>query len=59
MTFKNPFSNWVLGKGIFFSYYLRIYTFLGYTPEDLKGRSAYELHHAQDNETVLKNYKAS
>ncbi|EFX64305.1 hypothetical protein DAPPUDRAFT_13455, partial [Daphnia pulex] len=36
----------------------KIYTFLGYTPEDLKGRSAYELHHAQDNETVLKNYKA-
>ncbi|XP_057377144.1 hypoxia-inducible factor 1-alpha-like isoform X2 [Daphnia carinata] len=35
----------------------KIYEFLGYTPEDLEGQSAYQLHHAQDNESVLKSYK--
>nr|CAH0111076.1 unnamed protein product [Daphnia galeata] len=31
--------------------------FFGYTMEDLKYRSAYEFHHAQDNESILKSYK--
>uniref|UniRef100_A0A0N8B4K9 Hypoxia-inducible factor 1-alpha n=1 Tax=Daphnia magna TaxID=35525 RepID=A0A0N8B4K9_9CRUS len=35
----------------------KIYEFLGYTSEDLEGQSAYQLHHAQDNESILKSYK--
>nr|CAH0104672.1 unnamed protein product [Daphnia galeata] len=31
--------------------------FFGYTMEDLKDRSAYQFHHAQDNESILKSYK--
>jgi hypothetical protein len=27
--------------------------------EDLKDRSAYQFHHAQDNESILKSYKTS
>ncbi|KZS18475.1 putative Hypoxia inducible factor-1 alpha [Daphnia magna] len=37
----------------------KIYEFLGYTSEDLEGQSAYQLHHAQDNESILKSYKTS
>ena len=33
--------------------------FFGYTMEDFKYRSAYEFHHAQDNESILKSYKTS
>ena len=37
----------------------RITDFLGYLPTDIEGLSAYQFHHAQDNDVILKSYKTS
>ncbi len=37
----------------------RIVEFLGYSAEDLIGRSAYEFHHVLDHDAIMKSYKTS
>lgn len=37
--------------------FVRIGQFLGYVPEDLEGKSAYNFHHVLDDQSVLKSYK--
>lgn len=37
----------------------RIVKFLGYSADDLIGRSAYEFHHVLDHDAIMKSYKTS
>jgi hypoxia-inducible factor 1 alpha len=53
-------SNFGYGESITLLFiHQRMCQFFGYTMEDFKYRSAYEFHHAQDNESILKSYKTS
>jgi len=39
--------------------FFRIVEFLGYSADDLIGRSAYEFHHVLDHDAIMKSYKTS